>query len=283
MTEDKSTNQNFEELCAGYVLHALETDERKQFEEMLSNATDEQMDLFHSMYATANQIAFTVEQTESPEVVKQRLMDQVRSEKEQDTSVQSITGETKTEENGEEEGFNWGSLAIAASFALLLVTLSLVFYSFNLSSEITNKEQIIEQQQAQITELQNDVQRKEELLSILESREVDLVMMAGLEVNPSGYGKIIWDPQAKQALLQVSNLPAVPSDKDYQLWIINNNKPVSAGVFAVNNPAEDSFFKIEKIASDEQRADAFAITMEPKGGMPQPTGDMYLLGNMNGN
>ncbi|MDX1585868.1 MAG: anti-sigma factor, partial [Balneolaceae bacterium] len=97
------------------------------------------------------------------------------------------------------------------------------------------------------------------------------------------YGKVIWDPASNRALLQVSNLPAVPSDKDYQLWIIKNNKPVSAGVFAVNDPARDSFFKIEKMTASERAADAFAITMEPKGGMPQPTGDMYLMGNMPNN
>lgn len=277
MTEEKSNTDNFEELCAGYVLHALEPEERRQFEEMLSNASDEQMDLFHSMYAVSNQIAFTVKQTEAPEIVKQRLMEQVKNEQSGEAAINDISADK------EGEGFNWGSLAIAASFALLIVSLSLIFYSFNLSSELTNKEQLIEQQQAQITELQNDVQRKEELLSILESREVDLVMMAGLEVNPNGYGKIIWDPNDRKALLQVSNLPAVPSDKDYQLWIIRNNKPVSAGVFAVNNPAKDSFFKIEEIDSDQQTADAFAITMEPKGGVPQPTGDMYLLGNINKN
>lgn len=278
MANDQSHTEQFEELCAGYVLHALEPEEREQFEEMLHNASDEQMELFHSMYSTANQLAFTVEQTEAPAVVKQRLMDQVRSELDGDSASNVTDISSEAEDGG---SFNRGTLAIAASFALLLVTLSLVFYSFNLSSELNNKETIIEQQQAQITELQNDVQRKEELLSILESREVDLVMMAGLDVNPNGYGKVIWDSESNRALLQVSNLPAVPSDKDYQLWIIKNNKPVSAGVFAVNDPEKDSFFKIEQITADEQSADAFAITMEPKGGVPQPTGDMYLLGNTN--
>lgn len=280
MANDQSHTEQFEELCAGYVLHALEPEEREQFEEMLHNASDEQMELFHSMYSAANQLVFTVEQTEAPAVVKQRLMDQVRSELDED-SVSNVTDISSEAEDG--GSFNRGTLAIAASFALLLVTLSLVFYSFNLSSELNNKETIIEQQQAQITELQNDVQRKEELLSILESREVDLVMMAGLDVNPNGYGKVIWDSESNRALLQVSNLPAVPSDKDYQLWIIKNNKPVSAGVFAVNDPEKDSFFKIEQITADEQSADAFAITMEPKGGVPQPTGDMYLLGNTKSN
>lgn len=275
MGNDQSHNEQFEELCAGYVLHALEPEERSQFEEMLHNATDEQKELFYSMYSAANQLAFTVEQMEAPAVVKQRLMDQVKAEQDGE-SASDITGiSLKSEESG---GFDRGTLAIAASFALLLVTLSLVFYSFNLSSELNSKEELIEQQQAQITELQNDVERKEELLSILESREVDLVMMAGLDASPNGYGKVIWDSESKRALLQVSNLPAVPSDKDYQLWIIKDNKPVSAGVFAVNDPKKDSFFKIEQIASEEQSADAFAVTMEPKGGVPQPTGDMFLYG-----
>lgn len=278
MAKNQSHNEQFEELCAGYVLHALEPEEREQFEAMLHNASEEEIELFHSMYSAANQLAFTIEQTEAPAVVRQRLMEQVRSEQDGDSSS-SITDIASGQYEDSSEGFNRSTLAIAASFALLLVTLSLVFYSFNLSSEINTKEQLIQQQQAQITELQNDVQRKEELLSILESREVDLVMMAGLDVNPNGYGKVIWDSESNRALLQVSNLPAVPSDKDYQLWIIKDNKPVSAGVFAVNDPQKDSFFKIEQIASDEKTADAFAITMEPKGGVPQPTGDMYLLGN----
>lgn len=279
MSNENSNTEQFEELCAGYVLNALEPKEQEQFEEMLQNASQEQRELFQSMKSAAGQIAFTVDENQAPGVVKKRIMQQVKAEKEDRAS--DVSGQNSVDKGS--DGFDWGTLAIAASFALLLVTLSLVFYSFNLSSEISSKEDIIVEQQEQITELQNEVQQKEELLAILESREVDLVMMSGMEVNPNGYGKIIWDSESRRALLQVSNLPAVPSDKDYQLWIIKNNKPVSAGIFAVNDPGKDSFFKIEEIASDEQQADAFAITMEPKGGMPQPTGDMYLMGNMNSN
>ncbi len=278
MSNEELNKEQFEELCAGYVLNALKPEERDQFEEMLQNASQEQKELFQNMKSAAGQIAFTVEENQAPDVVKQRIMEQVKAEREDPASDGSgLSSGNKSNE------FDWGTLAIAASFALLLVSLSLVFYSFNLSSEISNKDEIIVEQQEQITELQNEIQQKEELLTILESREVDLVMMSGMEVNPNGYGKIIWDPESNRALLQVSNLPAVPSDKDYQLWIIRNNKPVSAGVFAVNDPGKDSFFKIEEITSDKQQADAFAVTMEPKGGMPQPTGDMYLMGNMNSN
>lgn len=280
MAEEQKNREQFEELCAGYVLNALEPEERQEFEVMLENASVEEQELYQEMQAAANQMAFSVESNQAPGVVRERILEQVQSE-EKDAEITSTDKKTST--GNESNSFDRGTFAIAASFALLLVTLSLVFYSFNLSTEISNQEEVIEEQQARISELQNDIQRKEELLSILESREVDLVMMSGMEVNPNGYGKVIWDSESKRALLQVSNLPAVPADKDYQLWIIKNNKPVSAGVFAVNDPKKDSFFKIEEMAADEQAADAFAITMEPKGGMPQPTGDMYLMGNMNNN
>ena len=286
MANEQSHKDKFEELCAGYVLHALDEEERKEFEKMLAEASEEEQILYQQMWSAANQLAFTVEQHEPDKSLKQKLMAEIQSEAEEEkgatvTSIEEHEDRDKTDREERDDSFNWSAFAVAASFALLVVSLSLIFYSFNLSSEINKKESVITQQQTQITELKNELQQKEEMLAILESREVDMVLMSGMEVNPDGYGKVIWDSEKQQALLQVSNLPAVPQDKDYQLWLIKNNKPVSAGVFAVNDEG-DKFFKIEKMAqADEQAANAFAITMEPKGGMPQPTGDMYLMGNMN--
>lgn len=180
----------------------------------------------------------------------------------------------------DESGFNWSAFGVAASFSLLIVSLSLIFYSFNLNYSISDKNNIIAEQSTQITELKNELERKEEIFSILEARDVDLVMMDGRDVNSDGYGKVIWDASKQQALLQVSNLPTEASDKDYQLWLIKNNKPISAGVFSVSNQ-NDAFFKIEQMAkADKQSANAFTITLEPKGGAPQPTGDVYLMGKV---
>lgn len=286
MASENSNNGAFEELCAGYVLQALTADERKEFEQMLTDATEEQQRLYQELQSIANQLAFTVEKSEPSGSLKERLMARVRGESGEDEQRSSTPVSTIDEEHAKEKEdeatFSWTTFSAAASFALLIVSLSLLFYSFNLSSKINDKESVIADQQAEITELENELRQKEEMLAILESRDVDMVLMSGLEVNPEGYGKIIWDTQNRQALLQVSNLPAVPTDKDYQLWIIRNNEPVSAGVFAVNDTT-DNFFKIEEMADPEEgSANAFAITMEPNGGMPQPTGDMYLLGNMNG-
>lgn len=263
MANEHPHNDTFEERCAGYVLQALDEDERKTFEQLLENATEEQQRLYQKMQSAANQPSFTKEPGESPESLKKRLMAQVESEEEAPSS-----------EN--EESFNWATFSAAASFALLILSLSLLFYSFNLSSKIND-------QQAKIAALEHKLSQKDELLGILESREVDMVLMSGLEVNPDGYGKVIWDSENRQALLQVSNLPAVPPNKAYQLWIIRNNEPVSAGVFAVKDSSNHFFRFGEMSAAREDSSQAFAVTMEPKGGMPQPTGEMYLLGNRNRN
>ncbi|SHE77814.1 Anti-sigma-K factor RskA [Fodinibius roseus] len=296
MANEHSHNKTFKERCAGYLLQTLDADERKAFEQMLENATEEQQRLYREMRSVANQPSFTQQPGESSESLKKRLMERIPSEEEDPEAeeipsppVPAIEEDLSSENEGDEdmgaeageEPFNWATFSTAASFALLILSLSLLFYSFNLSAEINDQESVIDDQQAEITGLEEELRRKEKMLAILESQGLEMVLMSGLEVNPDGYGKVIWDSENRRALLQVSNLPHVPPDKEYQLWIIQNNEPVSAGVFAVSDTS-DTFFTFEETAdARNDSASAFAITMEPKGGMPQPTGDMYLLGNMN--
>ncbi len=259
MADKNQRKESFEELCTGYVLDALSTEERRRFEGLLQKADKSQKQFYDELQTAANQMVFSVEKAETPSpAVKQSLMEQIQPKKETDSN--------KT-------GFSRFAMAVAASFALLILTVTLLFYAFNLN-------EIIGQKEAQIVELEQEVEHREELLSILSARTVDLVVMAGLEVNPEGYGKIIWDPENEQALLQVSNLPPVPADKDYQLWLIKDNTPMPAGVFTVNETDEASFFKIEEMPeANRESANAFAVTLEPEGGVPEPTGPMYLSGN----
>ena len=161
----------------------------------------------------------------------------------------------------------------------MMLSLGLFFFNQNLKNDLTNSSDLLAQRDVTIRELKTEIDQKSELLAILEARDVDLILMDGLDVNPTGYGKVVWDKDNGQALLQVANLPNVPLSKDYQLWFVVNNQPISAGVFAVNNSEKDNFFKIEQFQQSASDG-AFAITLEPEGGSPQPTGDMYLLGSM---
>ncbi|MDR9418842.1 anti-sigma factor domain-containing protein [Gracilimonas sp.] len=258
----------FTELCSGYVLNALDEQEEKEFQKLLAKADDDQLKILDDMKAVAAEMATLTSGGSPSPAVKDQIMAVTEEYQEREPKQAPVRKLT------------WYKMAAAASIFFVLTSLGLALYNLSLQEDIQSQQGLISEQQTTIERLETEVQRKEELLTILEAREVDLVVMDGTEdMNPNGYGKVVWDKQSGQALLQVANLPSVPVDKDYQLWFIANGQPISAGVFAVQDPQRDNFFKIEQLQSSANEG-AFAITMEPKGGVPQPTGDMYLLGNM---
>lgn len=257
---------NFEELCAGYVLGALSKEEEISFENLLNQADTQQQQLFEDMEAIASEMASLYPEIEPTTSIKKQL-------------IEMAWASVNTKKGANVHYLSRFRYAVAASVVFMIASIGLLIQSQNLSQDLSAQVALVSEQSTIIEALETEVERKEELLTILEARDVDLILMDGLDVNPNGYGKVVWDKDNGQALLQVANIPQVPTAKEYQLWFVVNNQPISAGVFAVNDPTEDSFFKI----SEFQQADntgAFAITLEPEGGSPQPTGDMYLLGSM---
>ncbi len=64
-------------------------------------------------------------------------------------------------------------------------------------------------------------------------------------------------------------------DKQYQLWAIVDGHPVDAGIFDMDKDL--SFVKLKTIP----KAEAFAITLEKKGGSITPNMDaMYVMGKV---
>ena len=252
-------HNDFKSLCAGYVLEVLEDEERKEFELILQEATEEQRKLFEDMKKIRDQLALATEPLVPSPDLEDRIVENIETSKH------------------DRIGNNRKSIPVwvykAAAAILLIGTLALGYFTADLS-------QTIKQQEAVITELRNEVERQDELLFVLAAKEVRLVTMRGLEPSPDSYGKVVWDPQNRQAILQLANLPAPPEGKDYQLWLINDGEsPVPAGVFNFDQPSDDLFFKVEQLQEvSSPQANSFAVTLEPKGGVLQPTGDMYLLG-----
>jgi hypothetical protein len=166
----------------------------------------------------------------------------------------------------------WFGYAIA--FATLLIVVALGLYTNSLIDRATEHE-------ARIAALTNDMEQQRELLAILRAQNVEMVLMSGTESVPAGYGKIVWNPAARAAIVQVANLPVNPPDNTYQLWIIQNQQPVSAGVFSVRDEREGYFNIVTLDIPDRTAIDGFTVTLEPKGGSPQPSGTMYLTAKPN--
>ena len=74
---------------------------------------------------------------------------------------------------------------------------------------------------------------------------------------------------------ETTDLPQPPTDKQYQLWAIVNDQPVDLGVFDLDS-TRTGILQLE-----QGQPQAFAITLEPRGGSAQPTLDqMYVSGGV---
>lgn len=272
MNSKKSVNDNFEDLCAGYALHLLNEQERKEFEQRLASASEKEYLLFRKYEEAAHHIVWAAEEIQSPADLKERLIQEVSS---QPKTTTSSVGTDPTNDR-----FSWPAFGIAASFALLIISLSLVFYALNLRTEINQKELVAEQQEIRIKELQNNLSKYETLLSGLNAATIQITELKGLETNPVGHGKIFWSPGSQLALLQVSNLTPMGDETTYQLWVVINSEWKNAGILNMRNGAP-FFFERDKISDKSIVIDAFAITLEPDGQISdQPMGETILFGHV---
>ncbi len=81
---------------------------------------------------------------------------------------------------------------------------------------------------------------------------------------------VAWDPYQHRGVVSMENLPAPPPGHDYQLWVLDPEAPapVSAGVISASGP-----FSARPIGTP---APGFAISLEPSGGSPLPTGPILF-------
>ena len=266
--------ERFEDLCAGYVLNALDEDDRRTFEQALATATPDMRLTLAQMQRAARHLSAAAEQQEPPAYLRARILSAVAAR----SPSQNPAG--LLDRLADLLGLSTPRVAVTVAFGLLLAAGGIGGYTLSLRNTARTLAVTVLQQQQQLAELTGELEKKEVLLSVLAARTVEMVLMNGLEVNPNGYGKVIWDPARRAAILQVSNLPTIPTDRDYQLWVIRNQVPISAGVFAIRQGVQEAFFRIENLAETDRRSiNAFAITLEPAGGVLQPTGPMYLLGS----
>lgn len=123
--------------------------------------------------------------------------------------------------------------------------------------------------------IKNDMEKKSTDMKMVMNRSNKVVDMKGMEIAPQSFATVYWNPNTKQVMLNVDNLPAPPKDKQYQLWALKDGKPIDAGVFEMK-PGDMNMMPVHI-----PDADAFAITLEKKGGSPTPDlTQLYVMGKI---
>lgn len=145
----------------------------------------------------------------------------------------------------------------------------------------------IRSQQAEIEQLNEAnaqlVQQKEKLLaqmSSLASADTQTLTLTGQQISPTASAKVFMVPAERKAIVFFANLPRNAKEKSYQLWIIradDPSKPQSAGTFDAT-AAGNATLVIDDLPVATQ-IKGLAVTLEPHGGVAQPTNsDFYLKG-----
>ncbi|HEU0055125.1 MAG TPA: anti-sigma factor, partial [Longimicrobium sp.] len=113
------------------------------------------------------------------------------------------------------------------------------------------------------------------LLAGLSSPAVRVIDLASTrEQAPSG--RMFWDPATDRWTFFAHGLPALRAGRDYQLWLITPEGPVGAGTFKPDSSGGARVQATFDLPADRLRA--VAVTEEPEGGLPQPSGTPIILG-----
>ncbi|MEP6583953.1 MAG: anti-sigma factor [Ginsengibacter sp.] len=161
-------------------------------------------------------------------------------------------------------------LAAAAMVVLLIGSIILNYSYYNKYQSATNDLQIAQQRMAQKDSTNLAMNRDMEVITDKNSLPV---VLKGTPHAPEALAKIFWMKNTGEVYVDPSNLPSVPSGKQYQLWAIVDGKPVDAGIIST----EKGIYHIQKMKSFG-KADAFAITLEKAGGSAAPNMDeMYVI------
>jgi anti-sigma-K factor RskA len=265
-----------EELAALHALDLLEGAERAAFEAEVA-AHPELRALVERLRASSAALALTAPQVEPPVTLRQRVL-----------SIPAGIGSSETDKVIAVPWLTrigWGLAAVLALGSAWLtnqkISLQRTTEELRLdlaladmarkTAELRLQERSLLAQTA-IEELGNRLRRQEDL------SRLKINALASLAGNsPEARAIAVWDPDRETGLLSVEKLPALASDQDYQLWVIDPGykDPVNGGVFTVTDDGRAVLtFRPDQPVKAVAK---FAVSRERKGGVPKAEGPIILL------
>jgi anti-sigma-K factor RskA len=200
-------------------------------------------------------------QSPSP-AVKRRLMRQIR----EDAPASRLSYKAPSA-SGHWWAFGWAT----AAAALAAITVFLWIGNNRMRTELEALREATRQERVEI-------ERSRALVALLSAPDrVDVALSPGTEV-PGAQARVLYSA-SEGLVFSAENLPAAPEGKTYQLWLVpTSGNPISAGVFHPNAAGKASILLPPLPAG--VAAKAFAVTVEPAGGVPQPTGPKVMIGGV---
>ena len=253
-----SAHEQFAEDLALHALGALEGEGRTSLEKHLETCPACRLEL-DQLRGDVALMAMATTGPNPPQRARQRLLDAVAKEPRVPTAVPAG------------KRFNWWAAAgWAAVAAMFLVVVQLRRENFRLRESVTQLGQLTSQQTIDLA----NAKRVVETLTAPDTQAVTLVAAKG---PPQPQGKAFYLKNRSGLVFVASNLPQLPPDKIYELWLIPPGAaPIPAGLFKPDARGNATVVNPPGLPVGVE-AKVFAVTLESASGphdAPHGTGVM---------
>ena len=253
-----SEHERYSEDLALYAVDALRGEERARVHEHLAACAACRRELEQLRGDTAL-LALSTTGPRPPQRARQRLLDAVARE----PRVPRIV-ETSPRRSW------WGVLGWAATAAVVIFAISLWRENSVLKGTLASANSRAAKSAREMEELRRIA------APILEP-EAQRVTLVAAKAPPQPQGKVFYLRKRSSLVLLANNLPALPPQKAYELWLIpTSGAAIPAGVFKPD--AHGSASVVDPALPAGAEAKAFAITVEDEAGSATPTMPIVMMG-----
>jgi anti-sigma-K factor RskA len=210
-------------------------------------------------------LAFAVPQVKAPAAVKERLLHQIRAPHGQGGTA---LAEMKPQAASRAVLSRWTTILLPIAAVLAIATFLLWNGNRRLDSQLVSLRASVQLQEQQL-------QDARDITGLIAAHDTITVQLAPQPAMPQGAAHVMYNAKMGMLMYEGQISPA-PAAKSYQLWLVPaGGNPISCGVFnPVGGEPDHWMMKLPKGIEPK----AFAVTLEPSGGMPQPTGPKVLVG-----
>jgi anti-sigma-K factor RskA len=243
-----------------YVMGTLSPSDRVAVEEHLDSHCEECLVRLAELGEVAVRLADTIPREEPPPELKGKIM----------ASLAPAASDRQTDTVSKRGSNVVRILAVVATAAAIVLAVRV----WILSGDMAGMKDQLAQSETKITRLEKEIEAYMDATSLLASPGMQFIDLAGVAPNEQAFGKVVLEPDSGQAVVYMYELPPAPEGMIYQLWMIRDGVPTSVGTFTVND--DGSAKLMLDPMPDMGSLASFDVTIEPAGGVPKPTGMMYL-------
>jgi len=224
---------------------------------------------FDEARSLAALLALSAPAAEPSPRVREELLEQLRAERQ---PAARLVAHAPVVMRPRRNFWKWANVGWAVVTAGLVAVLALTgIENARITRELTSLQMLV-------GEREQELSRTRSVLDLLHSNGTVRVRLMSGAMQPLPEGRVFFHPK-KGLLFFASNLPPLDEGKSYQLWYVpSTGAPASAGVFAPD--ARGNATMIMASAAMPGSPKAFAVTIEPEGGVTAPTGPEVLAGTL---